>query len=132
MFWNNDYPPPRKVKPTWIARDPAKSNSDVLDRLAGKVMLILFKSNLRKGLHALDDADLAKRAYAMAHAMMEERTKRENKMGAETAWYQCKACGDQMTGDGYTTVRHCPNADENDTTYAEPDSGPIYCKSEES
>lgn len=59
------------------------------------------------------------------------QTKRENKMSAETAWYQCQACGDQMAGDGYTTVRHCPNANENGTAYAEPDSGLIYCKSEE-
>lgn len=52
-------------------------------------------------------------------------------MSAETAWYQCQVCGDRMTGDGYTTVRYCPNANENDTAYAEPDSDPIYCKSEE-
>lgn len=37
----------------------------------------------------------------------------------------CKNCGEQMIGDGYAVVVHCPNADEYD--YMEPDASPVYC-----
>ena len=36
----------------------------------------------------------------------------------------CK-CGEQMIGDGYTSVFRCPNADD-DGTY-EPDANPVEC-----
>lgn len=37
----------------------------------------------------------------------------------------CKDCGEQMEGDGYTTVFHCPNVDVSDIT---PDCNPVYCE----
>ena len=39
---------------------------------------------------------------------------------------QCKDCGEHMEGDGYTSVLYCPNTEE-DTSYMEPDAGPVYC-----
>lgn len=39
----------------------------------------------------------------------------------------CKDCGENLEGDGYKTVIHCPNADDQLTAYAEPDAGPFYC-----
>ena len=44
---------------------------------------------------------------------------------------QCKKCGDDMSGDGYTLPFHCINASEEDWGYSEPDSGPHYCNYEE-
>lgn len=41
----------------------------------------------------------------------------------------CPKCGEQLVGDGYTSVYHCPNA-ELDFDY-EPDAAPIYCSFEE-
>lgn len=38
----------------------------------------------------------------------------------------CPNCGERLTGDGYSTVLHCPNADTS-WQYAEPDAAPIYC-----
>lgn len=38
----------------------------------------------------------------------------------------CPNCGEQLEGDGYTRVVHCPNT-EVDTTYHEPDANPVYC-----
>jgi tRNA(Ile2) C34 agmatinyltransferase TiaS len=38
----------------------------------------------------------------------------------------CKDCGEQMEGDGYTTVLHCPYAEEDYDTI-EPDANPVYC-----
>ena len=37
----------------------------------------------------------------------------------------CKDCGEQMEGDGYTIVLHCPNVDVSDIT---PDCDPVYCE----
>lgn len=39
---------------------------------------------------------------------------------------QCPNCGGAMIGDGYTSVRHCENAEDLDAS-AEADSGPIHC-----
>lgn len=36
----------------------------------------------------------------------------------------CKNCGEQMIGDGFTTVYHCPNTD---SIGLEPDADPINC-----
>lgn len=43
----------------------------------------------------------------------------------------CPICGSDLTGDGYTTVRHCENIDVIGDCY-EPDSGPVFCESTES
>lgn len=40
----------------------------------------------------------------------------------------CRACGEWLIGDGYTTVIHCPDAPEDEVSCAEPDAYPIYCK----
>lgn len=40
---------------------------------------------------------------------------------------QCKDCGEQMEGDGFTVVFHCPNTHEYDYYDMPPDSGPYYC-----
>ena len=37
----------------------------------------------------------------------------------------CSDCGEQMEGDGYTIVLHCPNVDVSDIT---PDCNPIHCE----
>lgn len=42
----------------------------------------------------------------------------------------CKQCGEEMDGDGYKKVIHCPNADEEDHRYHEPDADPVYCEGE--
>lgn len=34
-----------------------------------------------------------------------------------------------MEGDGYTTVFHCPNADDSLYEYHEPDANPVSCES---
>lgn len=39
----------------------------------------------------------------------------------------CPNCGEYLEGDGYTTIYHCPHADEPTYGYHEPDAGPIYC-----
>lgn len=39
----------------------------------------------------------------------------------------CKYCGENMSGDGYTKVWHCPNGPSLLVDQAEPDSGPIDC-----
>lgn len=44
----------------------------------------------------------------------------------------CSNCGEHMDGDGYTVVLHCPNADEAQVFWAEPDANPIECKPAES
>jgi hypothetical protein len=41
----------------------------------------------------------------------------------------CPNCGDDLIGDGYTTVIHCAGIEP--PVDAEPDSGPIYCEFEE-
>ena len=41
----------------------------------------------------------------------------------------CKTCGEEMEGDGYTVVIHCPNVE----TYGmciEPDANPVHCEDE--
>lgn len=40
----------------------------------------------------------------------------------------CKDCGEQMEGDGYTTVVHCPRVDVSDIT---PDFDPVYCEADD-
>ena len=40
----------------------------------------------------------------------------------------CKHCGEHMEGDGYKVVFHCPNADEERVSTAEPDANPIWCE----
>lgn len=42
----------------------------------------------------------------------------------------CPNCGEQLIGDGYSTVYHCPHADENTYEYHEPDANPVYCSEE--
>lgn len=46
----------------------------------------------------------------------------------------CKVCGDNLEGDGYKTVIHCPNIDgiryREMVAYAAPDAGPFYCDKE--
>lgn len=41
---------------------------------------------------------------------------------------QCDTCGEDMIGDGYRMVLHCPYAE---FLCAEADSGPIHCEGEE-
>lgn len=43
---------------------------------------------------------------------------------------QCPNCGDEMLGDGYTSVLKCPQTTDADVEYAEADSGPWYCSTE--
>jgi hypothetical protein len=46
----------------------------------------------------------------------------------------CKTCGENLYGDGYKTVYHCPNAIEQkdaEIEIAEPDANPIYCTMDE-
>lgn len=42
----------------------------------------------------------------------------------------CINCGGDMWGDGYNSVMQCENSEE-DTSFHEPDAGPIYCDYEE-
>lgn len=39
----------------------------------------------------------------------------------------CPNCGGKLHGDGFNTVLHCENAEEEAYWYAEPDSRPVYC-----
>jgi hypothetical protein len=39
----------------------------------------------------------------------------------------CRTCGNDMIGDGYTTVRHCVNVDIDPSSGIEADAGPLYC-----
>ena len=39
----------------------------------------------------------------------------------------CPICGGTMVGDGYTTLRHCEFARDEDIEGKEPDAGPVYC-----
>ena len=40
----------------------------------------------------------------------------------------CKVCGEQMEGDGYTVVVHCPRVD---VIGIEPDCNPVYCETDD-
>jgi uncharacterized protein (DUF983 family) len=40
----------------------------------------------------------------------------------------CPRCGGSMLGDGFGTVRHCENADQDDYWHSEPDADPVLCK----
>lgn len=40
----------------------------------------------------------------------------------------CKVCGEQMEGDGYTMALHCPNVD---VSYMTPDCDPVYCDTDD-
>ena len=40
---------------------------------------------------------------------------------------RCPICGGTMVGDGYTTLRHCEFARDEDIEGKEPDAGPVYC-----
>lgn len=42
----------------------------------------------------------------------------------------CNNCGENMEGDGYSIVLHCPNAKDYTTSAREPDSLPVHCKSD--
>lgn len=42
----------------------------------------------------------------------------------------CKKCNETLEGDGFSSVMHCPNTNE-DLDYMEPDSGPVYCDFDE-
>ena len=42
---------------------------------------------------------------------------------------QCPNCGEWMSGDGYTVVRHCPNAEV--PMDVAPDERVIYCDPED-
>ena len=44
---------------------------------------------------------------------------------------QCKKCGAAIIGDGYTSVFHCENSDENRVMEAEPDAPVILCDYED-
>lgn len=44
---------------------------------------------------------------------------------------QCRKCGENMVGDGYTQVLQCPNAGDLDDKCYEPDAGPIECDFED-
>ena len=39
----------------------------------------------------------------------------------------CKNCGGDMSGDGYSEVRHCENVDVIGKGY-EPDANPVFCE----
>ena len=39
----------------------------------------------------------------------------------------CPICGGSMVGDGYTTLRHCEFARDEDVEGKEADAGPVYC-----
>ena len=39
----------------------------------------------------------------------------------------CKNCGGDMIGDGYTSVIHCEYADHELIDLCEPDCSPIFC-----
>ncbi|UKL14858.1 hypothetical protein [Erwinia phage Gungnir39] len=45
--------------------------------------------------------------------------------------YVCRNCGEEMQGDGYKKVIHCPNADNEAYRYHEPDANAVYCEGEE-
>ena len=40
---------------------------------------------------------------------------------------RCKICGGSMIGDGYSVVRHCENANDEDYWNKEPDAKAVYC-----
>lgn len=40
----------------------------------------------------------------------------------------CKDCNENLEGDGYKIVLHCPNANESDYEFNCPDDGPVYCE----
>ncbi|HBR4230805.1 TPA: hypothetical protein L9U69_004395 [Klebsiella pneumoniae] len=42
----------------------------------------------------------------------------------------CKNCGEQMDGNGYSRVIHCPNANVEKYDYHEPDAEPVFCDEE--
>jgi len=39
----------------------------------------------------------------------------------------CPHCHGELIGDGFTTVVHCENADQESYWYSAPDEGPFYC-----
>lgn len=43
----------------------------------------------------------------------------------------CPKCGGDLVGDGYTSVIHCEDAEEEDYWHNAPDDGPVYCNFEE-
>lgn len=43
----------------------------------------------------------------------------------------CPNCSDNLEGDGFQTIFHCPNAKWEKYAYNEPDSEPVYCMTEE-
>lgn len=40
----------------------------------------------------------------------------------------CYYCNGDIIGDGYTSVQHCENAEEDHYQYLAPDEGPVYCE----
>ena len=43
----------------------------------------------------------------------------------------CPKCGSDMIGDGYTSVIHCENVEDDELQYLEPDAIPIVCNFED-
>lgn len=43
----------------------------------------------------------------------------------------CEKCNEALEGDGYVTVLHCPNADDDKVDGVEPDANPIFCDFED-
>jgi len=41
---------------------------------------------------------------------------------------ECPNCGSPLIGDGFNTVLHCENADEEAYEFSKPDATPIYCE----
>jgi len=42
----------------------------------------------------------------------------------------CPDCGDDLHGDGYTEVQHCPSITERTQIYFTPDDAPVFCEDE--
>jgi hypothetical protein len=40
---------------------------------------------------------------------------------------ECPNCGGRLHGNGYNTVLHCENAEDDAYWYVEPDARPVYC-----
>ena len=39
----------------------------------------------------------------------------------------CKNCGEDMLGDGFTRILHCPNSEDPELEYDAPDGNPYHC-----
>jgi hypothetical protein len=70
-----------------------------------------------------EEATLVLHKYIAAVRTAEEKAKDIKGRTRAT----CHVCGGTLIGDGYTTTRHCENADFDQTNF-EPDANPVYCK----